>query len=381
MKKNTFTFLILAILAALALSWAAAPPALAYFAPLQDVTFPSVTQDSNTRVTVSVHNPATGQDIPYTWTIDGGSGAIAIDQITKSQGMVAWRVKDLANNKFKIVWGTYDPGWAALQSNPELGWMFYETWVWIDHDTNIIALNDGVLQFETKYTTGGLTNIIDYFEAYDPSGWYEAPGPGPGPPPGWMPYGWREYTASFSNFPPTATTRNHLVKDGVAAFIFDSPNWGIGITYALYDGKAHNWQITFDEFTTNPTALQITNATVTWTDGTVNQKRGYDYTTTSWISNANTKVMAYFDFWPTPVKVGKWVYFTDMSIGATTWNYNLGDTTSTTTRSFYHKYLGAGNYAVNQQVTGPAGNDANTRTVPVKASASTAPLMLLLMDG
>ena len=76
---------------------------------------------------------------------------------------------------------------------------------------------------------------------------------------------------------------------------------------------------------TNATNLQITNGTVTWTDNSGDQKRGYDYSSGSWISGVNTKVLAYFDLWPTPAKPGQWVYFTDMSIAATNWYYAQGD--------------------------------------------------------
>jgi uncharacterized protein (DUF58 family) len=90
------------LMAALALPlWAGAFPALAYYAPLQDVTGPTVNQGTDTTVTVSVHNPATGQDIPYTWTTPGGAGVIAIDQVSKNQGLVAWQVKNLTNNTYK----------------------------------------------------------------------------------------------------------------------------------------------------------------------------------------------------------------------------------------------------------------------------------------
>jgi hypothetical protein len=376
MKRATIPSLLLVALALM--GGFGASPALAYFAPLQDVTDPTVAQGTNTTVTVSVHNPATGQNIPYVWTIEGGAAAIAVDQITKSQGIVAWRVQDLINNKYKIVWGVYDPGWAALQGDPKEGWMFSETWAWKDHDTNIVALNDGVLLFETKWTSEGQTNIIDYFEAYDPSGWLEEPGPGPGPPQGWMPYGWREFSSSFGSY-YAATTSGHIVKDGVAAFIYADPFWGKEMYYALYDGRVNSWQ--YDSASvSNPTAPQITNATVSWTDGITPQKRGYNFTSNSWNPDVDTKVMACFDFWPTPGKSGQWIYFTDMSIGATAWNYPLGDTTTTTARSFFHKYAKAGNYTVWQLVTGPTEDDSFSRIVPVKASGSPAPLLLLLGD-
>ena len=193
-------------------------------------------------MTVSVHNPATGQDIPYTWTIAGGASLIAIEQIAKNQGMVAWRVKDLATNKYKMVWGVYNPGWAALQGRPEVGWMFTETWVWIDHDTNIMALNDGVFVYETKYTdTGGQTHISVGVYTFDPSGWNDDMSHG------WMPYGWRGASYSIANW-SGVVPRDYTVKDGVTAFIYDGI-FGGEVNYAVYDPAAgllwlENWVAT-----------------------------------------------------------------------------------------------------------------------------------------
>jgi PKD repeat protein len=92
--------------------------------------------------------------------------------------------------------------------------------------------------------------------------------------------------------------------------------------------------------------------------------------------------MAWFDFWPSPASPGQWVYFTDMSLGATAWSLSFGDATPIIpARSFYHKYAGAGNYIAYQQVTGPAGTDATTKTVPVEAPPCSGPIMLLLLDS
>ena len=343
---------------------------LAYYAPLQEVSGPTVEQNTVTKVTVSVKNTATGMNIPFTWTIDGGAGAITVDQIFNSQGIVAWRVKDEIDNKFKIVWGVYDPGWAALQGQPLLGWQITETDK-ID-ETNILLLSDGLLLFETKYTTtGGQTNITDHFWAYDPSGSYE------NNQNKWILFGWRGFTYSFIN----GTTSNHILKDGVAALIYDVPNdmggRSIKVIYAVYDGRNH-WWINDETFAFEPTALQITNATVTWIDATNSQKCGYDYTDQTWKLNQNTKVMSCYAFWPTPVKVGQWVYFTDMSLAADTWNWNLGDNSTSTARSLYHKYLKAGAYYARQEVIGLAGSDFNSQSVPVKLPFIAAISRLLL---
>jgi hypothetical protein len=153
------------------------------------------------------------------------------------------------------------------------------------------------------------------------------------------------------------------------------------VIYAIYDGRS-NWWNCSQTSATLPGAPQITNATVSWTDDGVAKKCGYDYTATtwetSWVIGSETKVMAYFAFWPSPAKIGEWVYFTDLSIAANNWYYSQGDGGTTGARSFYHKYAKSGEFAVMQNVTGPAGSDAVTRNVPVKAPATTGALMLLL---
>jgi PKD repeat protein len=60
---------------------------------------------------------------------------------------------------------------------------------------------------------------------------------------------------------------------------------------------------------------------------------------------------------------------------------SYGDGTPTSpAHSFYHKYAGAGNYLASLQATGPAGTDAASKTVPVKAPANPG-LALLLLEG
>ena len=368
MKKWTIIGLLLS--AASLLCGPGISPCLAYYPPLQDVTGPTVTQDTDTNVTVSVHNPATGQDIPHTWTIPGDATAITIDQTYNVQGIVAWRVTDTVNHQFKIYCAVYDPGYAALAGDPKWGWMTHQTYLWVAHDTNIIAVNDGVVVYETKYTSGQ-TKISVGIYTYDPSGWYEEMMGG------WMPYSWRGASYTLKNS-SGAAPRNYTVKDGVVAFVYD-----VFVDYAIFDGHLSpgGWQIANTMNSLDVTDLQITNATVTWTDNNGAQKRGYDYTSGSWISGKDTKVMAYFDFWPTPGKPNQPVWFTDMSIGATAWSWTLGDGGVSSGRSFYHKYSSAGSFVANLQVSGPAGDDANNKTVPVKATGSPGSLMLLLMDN
>ena len=331
------------------------------------ITGPTVTQDTETRVTVSVHNPATGQDIPGVWSIPGGIGAIAVDQLTNVYGVVAWRVKNLATNKYQIVCGVYDP-------NPDMGWQFFSNWgEWFDYETNILSVNDGVVLYESKNTTetpGMSTAITTAWATYDPA--QEMPG---------FPFyvGWRSFSSSHSDY-SGGTAYGHYTKDGVVAYLYWSPSWNWVMLYSIYDSRNHFWNYSI-EYPTAPTAPSITNATVTWNDNDGFQKRGYDHTLTTpgWLPAVDTKVMANFVFTPLAPKPNQPVYFTDMSIGVTNWIYDLGDSSSINDRSFYHRYAKSGNYLVSQQVTGPAGSDVNNQNVPVKGSGTG--ILMLLLDG
>ena len=355
-------------LATMALVWGwGLSPCLAYYPPLQDVTGPTMVQDSETKMNVSVHDPATGKDIPGVWSIAGGAGAIAIEQSFKNQGMVAWRVHDLVNNKYQVVVGVYDP-------NPQMGWQFFSGWGdWLDYAPNILALNDGVLLYQCQYTTGADADLryrTDlYFTTYDPG--KEMPD---------MPWivGWRTFSHTFKSY-TEGSAYGHVVKDGAAAFVYYSPSFDYIMEYLIYDSRLHAW-IVDHHYPSNPTELAINNATVTWTENAGPQKRGYDYTETSWKNDQDTRVMANFVFAPFDPKSNQFVYFTDMSIGANAWIWMTGDGFTTGDRSIYHQYVKPGQYTAKQDVMGPAGFDTISKTVPVDSSVNPGVFMLLLDD-
>jgi hypothetical protein len=360
---------VILLLAALPLvCLAGASPGLAYYPPLQDVTGPTVScascHNADTTVTVSVHNPATGQDISHTWTLTEAA-PIVVDQISKSQGIVAWRV--IVQDIFwlyKIVWGVYDPG-RALPNNPEAGWVFVES-PWISYETNILALNDGMLLYETKYQDGeGRWYTTDVWCTYDPTP--------PAAPDQEVLYGWKSHVVSFNDWPPP---ENHVVKDGLAAYINTWPGGSQEVRCFLYDVSQHDW-FYISVSTLFPTAPAIVDATVTWTDDSGDRKLGYDHTDQAWHSDFDTLIFPYFVFAPLQPRVGQPVWFTDLSFAATSWNWDLGEGLPNTSRSLYHIYAKPGNYEVYQTAEGPTGWDFYGRTVPVMGSAI-APLMLLL---
>ena len=340
-------------------------PCLAYYAPLTTITGPTVEQDTETRVIVSVHNPATGQDIPGVWTIAGGASAFAVDQEANNYGVVAWRVKDLTNNKYQIVCGVYDP-------HPERGWQFFSNWgEWLGYETNILSVNDGVVLYESKFiseTPGTPSSFTTFVATYDPA--KEMPDfP--------WPVGWRSFSFSFTDY-TSGNTYGHVLKDGAMAYIYWSPSFDWVMSYAIYDSSVHGWFYDY-ESPTSPTAPSITNGTVTWNDASGTQKRGYDHKATEWQPGVDTKVLANFVFAPMVPMPNQPVYFTDMSLGATTWNYDLGDSSNTSDRSFYYRYAKAGNYPVSQTVTGSGAADVKTQDVLVKGSGAGA--LILLLDN
>ena len=238
----------------------------------------------------------------------------------------------------------------------------------------ILALNDGVLFYECQYTTGADASLRyhtqEYIVTYDPA--LEMPD---------MPWivGWRTMSWSWTSY-TDGVAYGHVVKDGAAAFVYYSPSFDYYMNYLIYDSRVHAW-MTNATYPSNPTVPAINAATVTWTDDAGSQKQGYDYTDMTWKADQNTKVMANFVFAPMEPRPNQFVYFTDMSIAASSWIWMTGDGFTTGVRSFSHKYVKPGQYAAKQDVLGPAGFDTIDQTVPVKGSDSTGPLMLLLLGN
>jgi PKD repeat protein len=70
--------------------------------------------------------------------------------------------------------------------------------------------------------------------------------------------------------------------------------------------------------------------------------------------------LAYFVAQP---KIGSsplWVWFTDMSIAGSAWNWNFADNSGSTNRSPHHTFVSPGTYPVSQQING-----ASNYTQPV----------------
>jgi PKD repeat protein len=92
-----------------------------------------------------------------------------------------------------------------------------------------------------------------------------------------------------------------------------------------------------------------------------------------------TAPSADFSAAPLVVEIGNPISFSDLSQGLLkTWSWNFGDSQSSNTQNPSHTYLNVGAYTVSLTVSGPAGNDTETKTsyvqVSPKADFSALPL-------
>jgi len=154
--------------------------------------------------------------------------------------------------------------------------------------------------------------------------------------------------------------------DGVVAWV-DSPYGNVNFT--VYDPERGRWCTDHSSVYAYSSGLSVTNGTVTWIDLNHNhQTRGYDPSSGSWYSGP-TKPLAYFSASTISGNPPLWVWFTDMSIGATSWSWIFGDGSSSGERSTYHIYNSYGAFTATQSVSGPAGNQSKSVTITTDSTA------------
>jgi PKD repeat protein len=157
---------------------------------------------------------------------------------------------------------------------------------------------------------------------------------------------------------------NLMTLSGVITWLGSNNN----IYYTIYDPLRGVWSS--GNVAGYGSGLTITVATVFWIDNHgLAQTRGFNCASGNWNDNA-TQSFAYFIASPDSGNSPLWVWFTDMSIGVTSWTWTFGDGQVSTNRSTSHIYLNQGVYPVIQTVTGPGGNTSWHDTVIVQPGAS-----------
>jgi PKD repeat protein len=316
-------------LAALFLVLAAAP-GLAYWPPLQATTGPTVAiSGANRVVNFSVHNPATGADIGYTY-IAGPSATTTVDGTGGAHGLLYWRVRDTSTGpaRYRLVMAVYDPG---------LGWQVKEG-AWHAQQVTVRGCHSGVVLYEHYNGTN----------SYGEYAWTYLPGSGT----------WRDASWLFPK-PPAY----FAVYDGVVAFKGqpDVESVQYKIYCAIYDHLVAGAWVGYESqyYQAFLDYLGISNGTVNYTVNGAH-KVGYDCTAVTWFEGLDTRLRAGFLARPTSGEPPLTVWFTDLSQGAKTidpqqWRMDYSDSSFDTWRSGYHIFNGFQRYDVTQTVTGPTG--------------------------
>lgn len=150
------------------------------------------------------------------------------------------------------------------------------------------------------------------------------------------------------------------------------------VGFAIYDVANHEWK----DGPSDPPAdarevdsLSIENVAVQYSIDGDTHKRSYDAKAHTWSSDQADEAtpLPVFVAEPTAVTTKTGVRFSDMSMGATHWEWDFGDGLFSTMRSVSHAYSQVGMYTVTLQVDGPGGTDTSSMTVAVVPASTDAP--------
>jgi PKD repeat protein len=163
------------------------------------------------------------------------------------------------------------------------------------------------------------------------------------------------FSASPSAGPAPLTVRFTDRSSGATSW-----NWDFG------DGKTSSVQ--------NPVHIYTSSGTYTVTLMVTGQGGSDTATSTILVTRGTTSigdtVEAKFSASPMVGRAPLTVQFTDRSTGATSWNWDFGDGTTSTVANPIHIYTASGTYKVTLSVSGQAGSDTATGTIKVMSGSA-----------
>jgi hypothetical protein len=345
MRKFGFTFLAVTIFGWLLALMAF--PALAYYPPLQATLF---VEPLKVGVTYKVDDPKRGH-VEYSAKYWENT----VVDCKQDNGVMAW-IFHHPTGVYYVIYCVYDPFQGGFIE--DAGGPFTQV--------SQLTVQDGVVAYAAP-EPGAVPGAR--YATYDPIK-------------GWQHRTWLQ-DDGFTNLRLVGN------KDGVVLRLqdLDSPSIiGKALEADIYDAALGRWDnhILFADQEPYNSLLSygISNATITITYnsmvyGLVTETHGYDYSLEDWYLGY-TKPMAYFVAQPTSGPAPLWVWFTDMSIAGTTWNWYFGDSGSSTSRSPYHSYQHRGSYWVGQSVNNAA--SIFGRNINVRPAVIVGPLLPLLLQ-
>ncbi len=239
----------------------------------------------------------------------------AVNELTHREGIITW----LCGSN-KVFYCVYDPtrgAWQKLSQN-NIG------------KVSRLEVHGGVV----SYVVGGHTV---HFSTYDPQK--------------------GEWKASSKSH--DRTVLKLVSTGGAVAWKSD----GKAVSFTIYDPVAGEWKTGSDFNSEKVSNLSISKGTVSWLLETQGQViRGYNHRDHAWGESPtlpSALVYVYVDTSVSPL----FVWLTDMSIGATRWETDLGDETVRFERSLYYKYKEMDAYTIKRTVSGPGGEDTMTAHV------------------
>ncbi len=308
----------------------------AYWAPLQNIQAWVEYSGDDQRVVYEVYDPQSQQ-----WVTGTSGWQDAVMNLQTANGIVTWanwRSIPTGSESYAVC-ATYDPDAGS--------WKTTGSGSWYDAIMNLQTA-DGVATWVDWRSIPTGSESYAVCATYDPdAGSWKTTGSG----------SW--YDAIM----------NLQTADGVATWA----NWRStpsgsesSVSCRIYDPQYSDWRTGGAGWCDWVSGLDISNATVTWSSSSGSYTRGYDPATGQWYSGT-TQALAYFVPAPTSGYPPLWVWFTDMSIAATSssWSWTFGDGGSSSSRSPYYTYNNSGLYTATMNLSGPNGSDDASVVVDV----------------
>lgn len=347
-------------------------------APLGEV---SATYDG-TRVTCRVWDPAQGREFTHSTAAPG------LFAFRNAGGVVSWSTGDAVHVR------TYDPartnwvefnlavpqvqevrnhrGLVAWSAVTQIGFVVYDhaRGAWVSDKVNGTTFDLRCVDGVVSWTSGSTV----FLRTYDPAlGRWQADDNGFGPTfdlgntngvVAWSTGGtvrarvydaWRQRWVREDT--ATAGALSLLTDAGLVA-------WSNGpqLRARLFHPLTGQWLgTTVAPASGTALLLGLTNATATWSDGFTVSRLGYNFAASNWHAQP-TRPLAGFAVSVAAGRAPLTVYFTDLAVAGTAWNWTFGDGEGSAARSPVHVFRRVGRFTVTQSVTGPDGTGVSATT-------------------